>query len=164
MLPGAIFLATLLAAVGSGLVAGIFYGFSSIVMPALGRLPPEQAIAAMQAINVAAINRWLLGALFGTGAACLAAAVGPLLAPGPGGAGLRVAGAMVYLAGAIGVTAACNVPRNDALARLSPDAPDAAGAWLRYLAEWTAWNHVRGAAALVAATLLTLGLLVARER
>lgn len=47
---------TLIAAVGAGLVAGIFFAFSTFVMKALNRPPPTQGIAAMQSINVTAIN------------------------------------------------------------------------------------------------------------
>ena len=44
------------AVLGSGLVAGIFFAFSSFVMRALGRLPYQQGSAAMKAINVTVIN------------------------------------------------------------------------------------------------------------
>lgn len=71
MSPFAISLVTLFAAIGSGVVAGIFFAFSTFVMPALARLPAEQGIAAMQAINVAAPNRWFMGMMFGTAAAGL---------------------------------------------------------------------------------------------
>jgi len=46
---------------------------------------------------------------------------------------------------------AFHVPRNDALAALVPDAPGTTDAWRTYLREWTAANHVRAAAALLAA-------------
>ncbi|MGH2475359.1 MAG: anthrone oxygenase family protein, partial [Candidatus Limnocylindrales bacterium] len=49
-------------------------------------------------------------------------------------------------------------PRNEALDRVEPSSPDAAGRWSRYLREWTTWNHVRGVAALAAAALLTIAL------
>ncbi len=42
---------TLASALGCGLVAGVFYAFSTFVMPALKRLPPAQGIVAMQSIN-----------------------------------------------------------------------------------------------------------------
>jgi uncharacterized membrane protein len=35
-------LVTLVGALGSALVAGVFFAFSTFVMPALVRLPPEQ--------------------------------------------------------------------------------------------------------------------------
>ena len=56
----------LFSALGSGLVAGIFFAFSTFVMNALGRLAPAQGISAMQAINVTVLNPWFLGAFFGT--------------------------------------------------------------------------------------------------
>ena len=48
--------ATFLAAIGSGLIAGVFFAFSTFVMRALGRRPPTEGMAAMQAINVAVIR------------------------------------------------------------------------------------------------------------
>jgi uncharacterized membrane protein len=56
---------TFAAALTFGLVAGVFFAFSTGVMPALARLPPAQGAAAMQAINVAVINRWFLAPLLG---------------------------------------------------------------------------------------------------
>ena len=54
------------AALGSGLMAGTFFAFSVFVMGALGRLPPEQGIAAMQSINIVVINRVFLAVFAGT--------------------------------------------------------------------------------------------------
>ena len=56
---------------GSGLVAGIFYAFSTFVMRALGQLPKNQGMAAMNAINVSVINSLFFLAFFGTGGVCL---------------------------------------------------------------------------------------------
>lgn len=61
----------LLAALGCGLVGGAFFAFSSFVMPALGRLPGAEGIAAMQAINILAVTPAFMAALFGTAAVCL---------------------------------------------------------------------------------------------
>jgi uncharacterized membrane protein len=58
----------------------------------------------------------------------------------------------------IAVTIAFNVPRNDALARIEPMSVDAPDAWARYVAEWTRGNHVRTAAGLGAAGILTVAL------
>ncbi len=62
---------TLVAAIGSGLVGGVFFAFSSFVMPALRRLPDDQGISAMQAINKAAPTPLFMTALFGTAAVSL---------------------------------------------------------------------------------------------
>jgi uncharacterized membrane protein len=53
---GFLFALTLFAALGCGVVAGVFFAFSAFVMRALARLPAQQGIAAMQAINVAAVT------------------------------------------------------------------------------------------------------------
>ena len=63
--------ATFSTALGCGLIGGVFFAFSTFVMPALAKLPAPQGIAAMQSINVSAITPLFMLALFGTGAACL---------------------------------------------------------------------------------------------
>jgi uncharacterized membrane protein len=73
------FLLMLVAALGCGLMAGVFFAFSTFVMPALARLQPSQGIAAMQSINITAINPLFMIALFGTAFACLVLAVSVLL-------------------------------------------------------------------------------------
>ncbi len=153
-----IFVVTLLSALGCGLIAGVFYAFSTFVMQALARLPPAQGIAAMQSINVVVINRWFLGAFFGTAAGCLLLIVAALLDWDGPAAIYRVVGSALYLIGTILVTIACNVPRNEALARVDSESADGAERWTAYVKSWTAWNHVRTAAALVAAALLVIAL------
>lgn len=141
---------------GTALVAGVFFAFSSFVMPALARLPAAQGIAAMQSINVTVINRSFMTLLFGTALLCVVLAIASLGRTGEPGVWLRLLGAVAYLLGTIAVTIACNVPRNDALAQLTPDALDAAASWARFLREWTAWNHVRTASGVIAAVALLL--------
>lgn len=142
---------TLVAALGSGLIAGVFFAFSAFVMKALAALPPAQGITAMQSINIVVINRWFFGAFFGTALVCLALAVMSR------DLWLGVAGGL-YLIGTILVTMIFNVPRNNALARVDPTSSEGAAVWSRYLVEWTAWNHVRTIAALIAAGVFTLAL------
>ncbi len=151
--------ATVAATLGCGLVAGVFFAFSTFVMPALSRLSAASGIEAMQAINVAAINAWLMGALFGTAAVCFGLAVASLVGWSAPGAPLRFAACVAYLMGAVVVTAACNVPLNEALAPMHAADVEAAHFWSRYLAQWSFWNHVRGIAALSAAGLFALTLL-----
>lgn len=144
------------AALGTALAAGVFFTFSSFVMPGLARLEGHQGVAAMQAINVAAVTRSFMALLFGTAVLCLALLIACAIDPSPRHATLRIVGACAYLLGAIAVTIAFNVPRNDALAGLTPESVDAARAWTRYVREWTAWNHVRAASSSVAAIALLL--------
>ena len=74
------------------------------------------------------------------------------------GAVYLLSGGLVYLLGTILVTMAFNVPRNNALAPADPQSVDGARLWTGYATSWTAWNHVRTAAALAATVLLTLAL------
>ena len=151
-------LLALFSAVGSGLVAGFFYAFSFCVMDALGKLPAAYGIAAMQSINVVVLNRWFLGAFFGTAALCVLAIVVSLAQWHDARAPFWLAGGLFYLAGTIFVTMAFNVPRNDVLAKQSVSSPEAVTVWTDYLSTWTWWNHVRMAAALVAAMLFSIAL------
>ena len=74
----------------------------------------------------------------------------PFFSWGEAGAIYLVAGSLLYLVGTIGVTIALNVPLNDALAAVAPNSAEGAGLWMRYIVNWTAWNHVRTVAALTA--------------
>lgn len=150
--------ATLLTALGCGIVAGVFFAFSNFVMPALGRLPAPAGAAAMQSINITVINPLFMTTLFGTGLAGLALAGWAAFSLGEPGAPFVLAGGLLYLAGTVLVTMIKNVPLNDELAPLAADSADAASVWQRYLRAWTAWNSVRTVAALVAAGMLIAAL------
>ena len=145
-------------ALGCGLAAGVFFAFSTFVMNALARLPAAQGIAGMQSINVAVINPWFMTALFGTAAACVVLVAASLLTWRAPGAACLLAGSALYLVGAILVTMLFNVPLNQALAKVEASSADSAGHWAGYVARWTAWNHVRTAASLAAAALITLAI------
>ena len=147
------------ALLGSALVGGIFFAFSSFVMKALTRLPSEEGVAAMQAINVVVLNPSFLGVFVGTAVLCLGAAVVAITGWGRPSAPYLLGGAIFYLVGTFLVTALGNVPLNDELATVSAAEPGAHDVWERYVGRWTAWNHVRTAAAMVAALLYALGLM-----
>jgi uncharacterized membrane protein len=142
---------TLAAALGTGLVAGMFYAFSSFVMPALGRLPAPHAVAAMQSINVTVITPSFLVIFLGSAVVAGALGVHAVIYWDRPGAALRLAGAVLYLVGTIGVTRFGNIPMNNAIAALDPSSPEAAAYWAKFLSSWVTWNTVRTAAALAAA-------------
>jgi uncharacterized membrane protein len=73
---------TLGTALGCGLSAGVFFAFSAFVMPALGRLPSGQGIAAMQSINKLAVTPAFMTALFGSALACAGLAAWAVVAWG----------------------------------------------------------------------------------
>jgi len=153
-----LFALKLFAALGCGLVAGVFFAFSTFVMSALARLQPAQGIAAMQSINITVINLWFMTAFLGTGAVCLLLAISSLLNWHQSGAIYILVGSLLYLVGTVAVTIAFNVPLNDALAIVKPDSTEGINLWNKYLTNWTIWNHIRTIAALVAGALLTIAL------
>ena len=152
------FAGTLLAALGSGLIAGTFFAFSTFVMKALGERPPAEGLAAMQAINVVVINPAFMAVFMGTTALCLALPVGAWWTGKLPGSAWLVGGCLLYLVGTFGVTVVFNVPLNDALAPLSPTDPAAQQQWADYLRTWTLWNHVRTVGGLAAMAAFVLAL------
>jgi uncharacterized membrane protein len=148
----------LFTVLGSGLIAGVFFAFSTFVMQALAQQPPAQGIAAMQSINITVINPLFMTVFLGTSAACAFLLVSLLLKWHQSSAVYLLIGALLYLIGTFGVTIVCNVPLNEALAKVKPESTDGASLWANYLKEWTLWNHVRTIAALVASALLTIAL------
>jgi uncharacterized membrane protein len=151
-------LATVVAAVGSALVAGVMLAFSASVMPGLGRRPASQAAAAMQSMNAAILNP-VFGLVFGgTLVVCLGLAVTAPFTGDHGEAGWRALGALLYVVGSFGVTMAVNVPLNEALDAVDPDSPAGAETWGRFRPRWTAWNNLRTVAGIAAAAALIASL------
>lgn len=150
-----------ISALGSGLMAGAFFAFSSFVMEALGKLPASQGIAAMQSINVVVINPVFLGVLFGTAGLALFLGFGAMRHLGDLRAIGVMAGAGFYVIGTVLVTMVFNVPLNNALAAVDPASGEGAAIWVDYLRNWTNWNHVRTLAALAASGAFTSALLAA---
>lgn len=147
------------ALLGSALIGGVFFAFSSFVMKALARVPSSQGVAAMQSINVVVINRSFIGAFIGTAVLSLGV-VGLALVRLDHPSAIYFLGAAVsYVGGTFLVTMFGNVPLNDRLAAVSATDPATRGVWEHYLSRWTKWNHVRTAAAMVAALLYTTGLM-----
>lgn len=146
-------LLSLATALGAATVGGVFFAFSSFVMRALAQLPAAQGVAAMQRINVVVINPWFMGVFIGTLLLSVACVVLALQSSHP----LQLAAGLLYAMGTFGVTVAFNVPRNERLARLGADTPEATAYWPVYVREWTRWNHVRTVAALASSLCALLG-------
>lgn len=143
---------TMFAAVlGAGVVGGVFYAFSTFVMPGLERLPATQGLAAMKEINITAEHPAFMVAFMGTTVLCLYLGVRGVLDWGDTRATLLVAGSALYLVGTFLLTVAYNVPLNNALADVSPHAANAAHDWQHYLDQWNWANHVRGVTSIAAA-------------
>lgn len=133
---------TFVAAIGSGLMAGLYFAFSNSVMSGLARLPASQGIAGMNHINVVIQNPAFLVLFMGTALVALVLAALVFITGVPKPAWI-VIGAALYLVGNIAVTIAINVPMNDALAAAAPESAEAARLWSVYLDRWVFWNTIR---------------------
>jgi uncharacterized membrane protein len=153
-----LFSVVLVAALGCGLIAGVFFAFSTFVMKALARLAAAEGIRAMQAINIVVVRSWFIAVFIGTAVMCALLLSYSLLHLDQPGAIFLLIGSPLYLLGCFMVTILFNVSRNEALAKVAPADSASAMLWCGYIAGWTAWNHVRTSAALVAAASFSIAL------
>jgi len=145
-----------------GAASGVFFAFSTSVMPGLDAIKPDQAINAMVSMNRKIINPAFLAAFVGTPFVTAVTGVLLLVDDATGAALFFFAATVVYLLGAVAPTAVVNVPLNNALdAGPVPAADDeVARMWSDYSTRWTRWNHWRAVFSLATLVLLGLGLLV----
>lgn len=149
----------ILAILGSGLNAGLFFIFSNTVMEALRQIGTSKGMSAMQSINRVILNPIFFSVFFGT--ALLAIVLAVLCWQGNSDAvrWFTLKASLLYLLGCIGVTITRNVPLNEMLDKENSDSAEGERLWERYLTEWTRWNHVRTVACMGALVYYTLSLL-----
>lgn len=147
-----------LALIGSALIGGIFFAFSSFIMKALARLPSSQGMAAMQSINVVVLNPVFLGVFMGTTVISLVVAIISIMEWGAFAAPYYLVGALFYIVGTFLVTGMGNVPLNNQLSAVSNNDPAASDIWQHYLVRWTRLNTIRTVSAIAASVILLIGL------
>jgi uncharacterized membrane protein len=155
-------IASALAVLMAGGMAGVFFAFSVAVMPGLDAAKATSAIASMQSVNQKIQNPVFLLTFVGVPVAG-ALAGGALLATGERGAALLFfAAAAVYVLGSFLPTVVVNVPMNNTLdaTKIPSDLADAARIWAGYSPRWTAWNHLRTVASAISLLVMALGLYV----
>lgn len=128
-------------ALGCGLLAGLYFSFSTFIMTALGRIEQAHGIAAMNAINSTILKSLFMPVFLGTTLAALVLAIMAVFRWGQLGSTAMIVGGLVYVLGMFVVTMVFNVPLNNALAAVDP--ASAQSVWAGYLKDWTLWNHVR---------------------
>ena len=132
-----------LSAIGCGLLAGLYFAFSTCIMTALGRLGQVHGISAMNAINTTIVQSLFMPVFLGTTLTSAALVALAFFHWGERGVMATFAGGLIYLVGMFVVTVIFNVPLNNALAAVDPASAEAGSVWARYLQDWTFWNHVR---------------------
>ena len=139
-----------IAAIGAGVMAGVFFVFSAFGMRSLAAISNSAGIAAMQSINEVIVASPFLPLFMGTSLLSLVLAGQSLTQWGAPGAAAILAGGVIYFVGMFVCTAVFNVPLNNELAVLDPESAQAATVWPAYVHTWSLWNHVRTVASTVA--------------
>lgn len=138
---------SMLSLLSVGAIFGFFYAWVCSTMWGLDEADPRVAIAAMQAMNASVRNAVFFPAFFLTPVllALTAMVAWSLTRRLP--ALFFGASATVYFCGAFLVTAAINVPMNEALAVVTvpTDAETARRVWQDYSQPWQTWNTIRTA-------------------
>lgn len=107
-------------AIGCGVMAGVYFTFSTFVMTALARTSPAAGIAAMNSINLVIVRSLFMPLFMATTLSAAALAVLALLRWSEPGALAMLLGGALYVLGMFIVTIIFNVPLNDALAAADP--------------------------------------------
>ncbi|QEO13093.1 DUF1772 domain-containing protein [Agromyces intestinalis] len=149
--------AVLVAAIaGNGLLAGVFFAFSSGVMPGLRRVDDDAYVTVFRAVDRSIVNGPFIVVFLAAPIATVAAAALHLDAAAQHALPYLVAGLVLSLV-SFAVTGVVNVPLNNRLAaapigdaQLRKEARD------RFEVRWNRWNHVRTVASTAAFVVLAL--------
>ena len=142
-----------IAAIGAGLMAGVYFAFSGFIMHSLDRLDAANAVDAMNTINEVILSSWFMPLFFGTSLLHLLLAVLALFDWSDPNAPLLLTSGSTYFAGMFFCTIFFNVPLNNRLAKASESDIDKVQLWSHYLKYWTRWNHLRTSSSLIACML-----------
>lgn len=150
---------TIITAACTAIAGGVYFSFSALVMPALEKIPPREAVTAMRRINVAAVRWPFMSIFFGSMLSSVALLVMEIAA------GNWVPAAMARLVGAaLGIatfviTVVGNVPLNNRLASDRESDSDA-DTWTLFAVPWGRLNHARWICAVVSAAVLSFSLVI----
>lgn len=142
-----------MAALGSGLMTGVYFAFSGFIMKAFDELETAQSVTAMNAINEIILRSLFMPVFFGSSIISLLLIVLAIVYWEEAGAGLALIAGMVYFIGMFVCTVVFNVPLNNTLSRLDPTSANAKQDWTHYLNNWTMWNHLRTVSSLLSCVL-----------
>ncbi len=151
-----IFFLTSIGLLMSSILGGVFFAFSSFIMPALVRIPASASVRAMQQINLTVFHWSFMGLFYTMPLLCLGFIGNALMTPAGAETPYLPAAACIYLVGTFVITGFGNVPLNEKLASLDPESDRAEAVWHHYSDRWTKLNHIR-----TAACLITTGLFIA---
>ena len=142
-----------IAALSSGLMAGIYFAFSGFIMKSFSSISSTHSVAAMNAINKTILRSWFMPLFFGSSFVSLLIAIVAIANWGAPGAGLWLMAGLVYFIGMFVCTVVFNVPLNNSLEEIDQNSADLQHVWSHYLSNWTKWNHLRTVSSLLSCIL-----------
>lgn len=141
------------AALGSGIIAGVYFAFSGFIMQAFDKIEVSQSIAAMNSINKTILRSFFMPLFFGSSIISVLLIIVSFAHWGEAGAELMLMAGVIYFVGMFACTVLFNVPLNNLLAQLNSESVNAQQVWSHYLKTWTNWNHLRTVSSLVTCVL-----------
>lgn len=141
------------AALGSGLMAGVYFAFSAFIMKAFDKIETAQSIAAMNAINDAILRSLFMPVFFGSSIISAILIIVAIIQWGEADSGLILIAGLSYFLGMFICTVVFNVPLNKLLAEVNRDTTGAQKVWSQYLKNWTKWNHLRTVSSMISCVL-----------
>jgi uncharacterized membrane protein len=143
----------IIASIGAGLMAGVYFAFSSFIMRSLDQLGAEQAADAMNAINEVILRSWFMTLFFGSTLLYAILAGFAVFNTDLEGRWWLFAAGIIYVVGMFLCTVMFNVPLNNRLAAAGGEEVVKAQTWKHYYVYWTRWNHLRAVCSLITAAI-----------
>lgn len=142
-----------MAAIGAGLMAGVYFAFSDFIMRSLDRLDAENSVDTMNTINEVILRSRFMPLFFGTSLLYLLLALLTLFDWSNFHAPLLLITGLTYFLGMFLCTVFFNVPLNNRLAKAKEGGIDKSLLWSHYYKYWTRWNHLRTVSSLISCVL-----------
>jgi len=138
-----------IAALSSGLIAGVYFAFSVFIMHAFSKIDTTQSIAAMNSINKVILRSLFMPLFFGSSIISVLLIISAFAHWDEADALLTLTAGAIYFIGMFVCTVVFNVPLNNSLAKLKANSANTQQTWIHYLKNWTSWNHLRTVSSLV---------------
>ena len=133
----------IIASLSAGLMAGVYFAFSTFIMRSFDQLGAVQATDAMNTINEVILHSWFMTLFFGSTLLYVVLAGYAFFDTDLAGRWWLFAAGLIYVLGMFLCTALFNVPLNNRLAAAGNDDSAKANTWKHYYIYWTRWNHLR---------------------
>jgi len=151
-------LITMIAVVALGVMAGIYFTFSVVIMKALAQLPALQGAQAMNRINTVIVRTLFMPLFFGSTVLMAGLGLWQLLHWQGADSLLMLMASVLYVVGMFVVTAFGNVPLNNRFQDSTGTDEALAHGWAVYLGDWTRLNHIRTVSCLLACVLVLVAM------